>query len=109
MDNVYTKDDIVVFVYTCGKYSKRANAIAQTWGKGVPCIHYITDTNGMNLPNAVNFGKFEYKDLVSKSLLMWKYAYEKYGNSKKWFLKIDDDSYLFFDNLIRTLSAFDFR
>ena len=101
-------EDIAIFVCTCKKNKDRANTIKETWAKRVPDIHYMTDEDTNELPNAVNLGPINYNQLSLKSWEIWKFAYKKYNNKKKWFLKIDDDSYLFLNNLVKTLSKYDY-
>jgi glycoprotein-N-acetylgalactosamine 3-beta-galactosyltransferase len=45
-----------------------------------------------------------YEHLTQKSTLAFLFAYENYFNDFDWFVKADDDTYLFVDNLKTFLS-----
>ena len=81
----------------------------KTWGKDIPCLYIITDEDIPNTPNSINIGNYSYDQLTMKSYLMWEFAFNHFGADKKWFIKIDDDSYLFYDNLFSKLSSLDFE
>ena len=43
--------------------------------------------------------------MSEKVLLVVKLAYENYAKNYNWFLLVDDDTYIFYDNLIKSSSA----
>ncbi len=107
--SLLNSDDVLVLINTCEKYKKKATAISKTWGKRLKSFHYITDYDTNDLPNVVNLKVSEYDQLTLKCFHMWKFVHEKYGTSKKWILKIDDDCYLWIENMLTALSCYDHR
>jgi hypothetical protein len=97
--------DICIMVSTCEKYKDRAKAVLETWGRGLDNLYFIVD-KPMGLPNEVVTGFSTYHELSQKSAFMWDWASKQ---DYKWFIKIDDDSYLWTDRLVKELCKYDHR
>jgi len=104
----YSNDDLLVLVITCAANKKRAKAVYRTWGKWFDCI-YITDESAGDIPNTLNVGFFDYDHLTLKAKKLYKLVYEKFGKTKKWFLKIDDDTFMHQDKMRQLLSQYDYK
>jgi len=115
----YKIEDIAVFILTYPKNIKLAKAISETWGRRIPTLHYMSQ----DIPNVkeyekkagikgvvtIPFDRHFGDPLGEKVVQVWKWAYDHYGDSKKWFLCIDDDSYLFAENLLECISQYDYK
>ena len=80
----------------------RAIAVNQTWaprcdGYSFIC-EYTNDTKGIPIAPIANITP-GYKHLTQKSTLAFLYVYENFLNDYDWFVKADDDTYLFVENL----------
>lgn len=119
MDNLVV-DDIAIFVNTCKKNRKKAEAVLKTWGRNVSCLHFVTGEDTVELPGEINFrseinrivpedarSKINVPILSVRFWLLLQYMWNEYGANKKWFIKMDDDSYLWVDRLVKVLSKYD--
>ena len=94
----------------------RTIAINDTWAPRCDRYFFVTEFPGNNAASAlINFAKQipiapiknitpGYKHLTQKSNLALLFAYTNYINDYDWFVKADDDTYLFVDNLKTFLS-----
>lgn len=114
------RDVVLVLMVGAGR-EEFVNAAAETW---MARLHpdatiYIARDNGLpSLPQSLldrdNVVVWEYMGPVGfdkldlKAFLVWQHAYQKFvSHGKKYFLKIDDDSFLVGHNLIRFLIKVD--
>ncbi|CAD5232087.1 unnamed protein product [Bursaphelenchus xylophilus] len=76
----------------------RATAVNRTWGP--KCDKYLfVSTNVSSLPSVdlnVTEGR---KYLWQKTKRAFKYVYDHYGSEYDWFVKADDDTFMFVENL----------
>ncbi|CAF1473450.1 unnamed protein product [Rotaria sordida] len=80
----------------------RARAVNSTWGRRCDGLFFITessnDTEGLPIASIANITP-GYEHLTQKTVLALKYAYEYHFNNFDWFVKADDDTYIFMENL----------
>ena len=93
----------------------RAKAINETWAPRCGRYFFVTEYSPssmsqeqINFTQQVPIAPFQgitpgYDHLTQKSTLAFHYAYEQFFNDTDWFVKADDDTYLFVDNLKRFL------
>ena len=98
-----SKVRVYCFIITAPKHlDSRAVAIHSTWGRRCDGHSFVTehvnDTKGLPIapiPNIIP----GYEHLTQKSVLAFLYAYEKLLYDYDWFIKADDDTYIFVENL----------
>jgi glycoprotein-N-acetylgalactosamine 3-beta-galactosyltransferase len=94
----------------------RAKAVNETWAPRCNGYFFITE----HIPKSLTHEQLKfteqvpiapiknitpgYEHLTQKSTLAFLFAYENYLNDFDWFVKADDDTYLFVDNLKTFLS-----
>ena len=83
----------------------RVPAIKDTWGSKCDKLLFISDENDNTIPT-IQLGQPGYKNLWSKTREMFIMAHREYLESFDWFLKADDDTYFFVDNLRQLLNKF---
>ena len=99
---------------------ERGEAVWDTWAKKCTKTLFacncqiesrrknLTEDNS-RLLNKIEFSNLainESYDLMSeKVLLVVKLAYENYAKNYNWFLLVDDDTYIFYDNLIKFIET----
>jgi glycoprotein-N-acetylgalactosamine 3-beta-galactosyltransferase len=107
--NLYTQNNtnpqvrILCLISTSPKYfATRASAVNQTWAprcdKFTFISEYSNDTKGLPIAPIANITP-GYDHLTQKSALAFHYVYENFINDFDWFVKADDDTYLFVENL----------
>ena len=94
---------IYCLILTSPKYfDTRARAVNQTWGPRCDKYSFISeysnDTQYLPIAPIANISS-GYGHLTQKSTLAFQYVYENYFNDFDWFVKADDDTYLFVENL----------
>jgi glycoprotein-N-acetylgalactosamine 3-beta-galactosyltransferase len=94
---------VFCFVLTAPKYfDTRARAVNSTWGRRCDGLFFITelsnDTQGLPIAPIANLTP-GYEHLTQKTVLALQYAYEYHFNNFDWFVKADDDTYIFMENL----------
>jgi hypothetical protein len=94
---------IFCFVLTAPKYfDTRARAVNSTWGRRCDHLAFITefsnDTQGLPVAPIANITP-GYEHLTQKVVATLEYAYKYYFNDFDWFVKADDDTYIFMENL----------
>ncbi len=101
----YSKAQIRIYclILTTPQYfATRARAVNATWASRCDRFSFISeysnDTKGLAIAPIANISS-GYGHLTQKSTLAFHYAYEKFYNDYEWFVKADDDTYLFVDNL----------
>ena len=107
-----TVDDVKKIRILCSiqtrpvSHAQRAIHIMETWGKHCDKVIFsstATDVNlgaiGFNMPDSHDFtwGRFK---------LMFKYIYQNFIDEYDWFVKCDDDSFFYMENLRFLLSAY---
>lgn len=108
---------IFCFIVTAPQYFlTRTKAVNNTWAPRCDRYFFVTEPlNGNATSELVDFAKrlpiapipnikSGYNRLTQKSTLAFLFAYEKYFNDCEWFVKADDDTYLFVDHLKMFLS-----
>ena len=100
-------EEIVFLIYSCKEYESKRCAVEETWLLGVSDPVYVLDHDPGNIKDLMRIDVTGYDQLSKKTLQMWQRVNEKYGSQKKWFVKIDDDCYLWPDRLLAYLSQFD--
>jgi hypothetical protein len=83
-------------------FDTRTRAVYETWAPRCDKFHFISESsnNTKGLPIAPIPNLIAGRDhLTQKSVLAFHYAYENFFNTTDWFVKADDDTYLFVDNL----------
>ena len=101
----YLNSDVRIycFIITTPKYfDTRARAVNSTWAPrcdGYSFIsEYSNDTKGLPIAPIANITP-GYRHLTQKSTLAFHYVYKHFLNDYDWFVKADDDTYLFIENL----------
>jgi len=94
---------VFCFVLTAPQYfDTRARAVNSTWGRQCNGLFFITessnDTQGLPIAPIANITP-GYGHLTQKSVSGLQYAYEYHFNNFDWFVKADDDTYIFMENL----------
>ncbi len=99
--------DVLFLVYSCKSYKKKLDAVHQTWGSRLPSVKYVLDFEPANIPNVLYIPITGVKKLGVKTIHMWKEVFRLYGKQYQWFVKIDDDCYLWPDRLVNYLAQYD--
>ncbi|CAF1285827.1 unnamed protein product [Adineta steineri] len=99
---------VLCLVLTAPKYfDTRTRAVLSTWGRRCNGLFFITessnDTQGLPIAPIANITP-GYEHLTQKTVLALQYAYEYHFNNFDWFVKADDDTYIFMENLKMFLS-----
>jgi hypothetical protein len=108
---------ILCLILTSPKnFLSRTRAINETWAPRCTRYYFVTEHDPKTLsPEELTFTKqvpiapiknitAGYEHLTQKSTLAFLFAYENYFNDFDWFVKADDDTYLFVDHLKTFLS-----
>lgn len=108
---------ILCLILTSPKYFvTRAKAVNNTWASRCDRYLFITeplrnnaDSTELTIANQLPLAPIQnitagYNHLTRKSYLAFVFAYETYFNDYEWFVKADDDTYLFVDHLKTFLS-----
>jgi glycoprotein-N-acetylgalactosamine 3-beta-galactosyltransferase len=91
------------FILTSPQYfDTRARAVNLTWAPRCDKFSFISeysnDTKGLPIAPIANILP-GYEHLTQKTALALHYLYENFLNDYDWFVKADDDTYLFVENL----------
>jgi len=85
----------------------KGNAIINTWGKRCNILIFISSTEDKEFP-AVGLQAPEGRNnLWLKTKAAWLYIYKHYFDKAKWFLKVDDDTFVIPENIRYFLTPFD--
>ncbi|CAF3933746.1 unnamed protein product [Adineta steineri] len=108
IQNNLTQVRVACFVLTTPKnFDSRTRAVNLTWGRRCDGLFFITepsnDTQGLPIAPIANITP-GYEHLTQKVVLALQYAYEYHFNNFDWFVKADDDTYIFMENLKTFLS-----
>lgn len=101
---------LLVIIHTCKKYeNSRTNIIKNTWFKNYNDVLFLIDYEKHN-KDYIFLGKYEtgytyHPETIKKIISYFYNNIEKY----KWFMIIDDDSYLFKDRLEKFLEWYDYN
>ena len=104
--SMLTQNDVVIYVSACASRAALALAVRDTWAAFASNVYYAFDENNINLPNCIDLGILYRNQLSIKTFLIMQHMYV-YHPDKKWYIKIDDDSYLFVKNAMEALSNYD--
>ena len=99
---------VFCLILTAPRYfATRARAVNLTWAprcdRYVFISEYSEESHGLPLAPIVNI-RPGYQHLTQKVSLALLYVYEHFRDDFDWFLKSDDDTYVFVENLKRFLS-----
>lgn len=96
---------VLYLLYTFEKNIKKAQACLKTWAKN--CKNVVVVSNKQkNLNYSHLIVKSDgYENLSEKTCLMWEQVWHRYGQEFDYFVKVDDDTYVFPDNLERNLAS----
>lgn len=87
-------------------HQTKAQAVANTWGKRCNKIVFISTESDDNF-EVINVNVTEeHRYLWGKTKQGLQQIYELYGNDYDWFLKADDDTWIFVENLRHFLYAY---
>ncbi|KAH8394100.1 hypothetical protein KR215_006819, partial [Drosophila sulfurigaster] len=91
---------VACFVLTTPKYHKsRAVHIQRTWGKRCNKIYFMTSQPDDELETIILTKPDKYEVLWGKTKESFTYLYEHKRHEFDWFMKADDDTYVFVENL----------
>ncbi|XP_022233840.2 glycoprotein-N-acetylgalactosamine 3-beta-galactosyltransferase 1 [Drosophila obscura] len=91
---------VLCWVLTTPKYHKsRAVHVMRTWGKRCNKIYFMTSEPDDELPTIVLTKPDKYEVLWGKTKEAFTYLYEHMRDEADWFMKADDDTYVFVENL----------
>ncbi|KAH8342638.1 hypothetical protein KR067_005991 [Drosophila pandora] len=91
---------ILCWVLTTPKYHKsRAVHVMRTWGKRCNKIYFMTSAPDDELPTVLLTKPDRYEVLWGKTKEAFTYLYEHKRDEADWFLKADDDTYVFLENM----------
>ncbi|SPP86628.1 glycoprotein-N-acetylgalactosamine 3-beta-galactosyltransferase 1 [Drosophila guanche] len=91
---------VLCWVLTTPKYHKsRAVHVMRTWGKRCNKIYFMTSEPDDELPTIVLTKPDKYEVLWGKTKEAFSYLYEHMLDEADWFMKADDDTYVFVENL----------
>ncbi|XP_030244992.1 glycoprotein-N-acetylgalactosamine 3-beta-galactosyltransferase 1-like [Drosophila navojoa] len=91
---------VLCWVMTTPKYHKtRAVHILRTWGKRCNKIYFITSAPDDELDTIVLNKTDSYDVLWGKTKEAFTYFYENKLHEADWFMKADDDTYVFVENM----------
>ena len=78
---------------------KKAKHVKETWGKHADILLFMSSEKDESLP-AIGLGTGEGRDkLTAKTWKAFQYVYDHYLDKADWFMKADDDTYVFIENL----------
>ncbi|XP_017134547.1 glycoprotein-N-acetylgalactosamine 3-beta-galactosyltransferase 1 isoform X1 [Drosophila miranda] len=91
---------VLCWVLTTPKYHKsRAVHVMRTWGKRCNQIYFMTSEPDDELPTIVLNKSDKYEVLWGKTKEAFTHIYEHMRDEADWFMKADDDTYVFLENL----------
>ncbi|KAH8362200.1 hypothetical protein KR084_009371 [Drosophila pseudotakahashii] len=91
---------ILCWVLTTPKYHKsRAVHVLRTWGKRCNKIYFMTSEPDDELPTVVLTKPDRYEVLWGKTKEAFTHIHEHMRDEADWFIKADDDTYVFLENL----------
>ncbi|XP_068159287.1 glycoprotein-N-acetylgalactosamine 3-beta-galactosyltransferase 1 [Drosophila tropicalis] len=91
---------VLCWVLTTPKYHKsRAVHIQRTWGKRCNKIYFMTSAPDDELETVILSKPDKYEVLWGKTKEAFTYLYENKFDEADWFMKADDDTYVFVENL----------
>jgi hypothetical protein len=105
--DLYNDIRILCFILTHPtNHLTKAQAVANTWGKRCNKLVFISSASDESLDViTVNITE-EHKYLWGKTKQGLQQIYELYGNDFDWYLKADDDTWIFMENLRQFLHAY---
>ncbi|XP_012159011.1 glycoprotein-N-acetylgalactosamine 3-beta-galactosyltransferase 1-like [Ceratitis capitata] len=93
---------------TPANHKTKAIHVRRTWGKRCNRLIFVTSEEDIDLGETFVLHNFTdtYNALWTKTRRAFKYVYEKYANEMDWFLKADDDTFVFVENLRHLLYTY---
>ncbi|CAD5224300.1 unnamed protein product [Bursaphelenchus okinawaensis] len=86
----------------------RATAVNRTWAP--KCTKYLFVTTNMTTLPSIDLNITEGRGhLWQKTKRAFKYVYDHYGQEYDWFVKADDDTFFYIENLKFMLLGYDYR
>lgn len=105
--DLHSEVRILCWVLTYPKnHLTKAAAVKDTWGKRCNKLVFISTSPDENLDILLVNVTEDRRHLWGKTMKGLKQIYEKFGSDYDWFLKADDDSYVFLENLRHFLFAY---
>ncbi|XP_017064594.1 glycoprotein-N-acetylgalactosamine 3-beta-galactosyltransferase 1 [Drosophila eugracilis] len=99
-EKLYREVRILCWVLTTPKYHKtRAVHVMRTWGKRCNKIYFMTSERDDELPTVVLTKPDTYEFLWGKTKEAFTYIHDQMRDEADWFIKADDDTYVFLENL----------
>jgi hypothetical protein len=96
---------VLYLLYSCKKNKKKATACLSTWAKKCENAVVVTDEPMFARQAEMLVDSRGYEKLCEKTCLMWEQAWERFGKEFDYFVKVDDDTYVFPENLERKLAS----
>ncbi|KAH8291618.1 hypothetical protein KR018_007045 [Drosophila ironensis] len=99
-DQLYREVRVLCWVLTAPKNHKtRAVHVLRTWGKRCNKIYFMTSQEDDELPTVLLKKSDRYEVLWGRTKEAFSYLYEHMLDEADWFLKADDDTYVFVENM----------
>ncbi|KAL6067623.1 N-acetylgalactosaminide beta-1,3-galactosyltransferase, variant 3 [Balamuthia mandrillaris] len=107
-DSVTTIDDILILVFTGRNTRDRLHALLDTWLRHVPPTSFMvySDEDNTFFPNVVNVGGVQEDHFMSTKVPNGILDAWRRFPSKKWFYKVDDDTFVHVHNLVKALNQY---
>lgn len=105
--DLHSEVRILCWVLTYPKnHLTKAAAVKDTWGKRCNKLVFISTSPDENLDILLVNVTEDRRHLWGKTMKGLQQIYEQFGNEYDWFLKADDDTYVFMENLRHFLYAY---
>src|SRR5688572_23821382 len=105
---------VICMIFTTpDKWLTRGVTVLNTWSRRCPRSVFFYSKSSANCPNhaicnlsnSVGLDVPEGRHhLTGKTMEALKYCYKTFGKMADWYLKADDDVYIFFENFLEVLS-----
>lgn len=96
---------VLYLLYSCKKNKKKATACLSTWAKKCENAVVVTDEPMFARQAEMVVDSRGYEKLCEKTCLMWEQVSRRFGKEFDYFVKVDDDTYVFPENLERKLAS----
>lgn len=87
-------------LYTCIQKKCQVTAWLKGWSSPATSLLIVTDKHLPFPQKQEVVESFGYQSLAEKTCLMWEQVYRKFGSKYDYFVKIDDDTFVFRENLL---------
>jgi len=97
---------VIIWVMTAPKnHEKKARFVQKSWAKRADKVLFISDVTNSSFPTIGCNCTAGYRYLMEKTVSAFRYLYNHYLNDYDWFMKVDDDTYVVYENLKHFLST----